>query len=297
MLARGSATAAFVLALLARAEPPYSAQTPASPSALPAFDVASIKPNTSGDGGMFSAFQPGGRFVATNMTVRTLIRSAYGTPEPLPEFRIAGGPDWIDSERFDVQAKVDLEPARDADGVPWQMILMLRSLLNDRFALKAHSETRELPIYALVVGSRDRKLGPKLRAVDIDCASVRAGHVAPSSALPPSGPPGPVCGTRNGRGNVVSRAATMDQLARALSMSLDRVVVNRTGLTSHFEMSLDWTPFQAPTAPGSRPNELSTELGAGVFTAIQEQLGLKLESTRGPVEVVIIDSVARPTPN
>jgi hypothetical protein len=115
-------------------------------SQLPAFEVTSVKPNKSGGGGTFINFQPSGRFIGTDITLRALIRVAYGTTQPLPDSQISGGPDWLDSDRFDIEAKTDTEPPRDAQGAPRHMMLMLRALLADRFKLVVRNETRERPI-------------------------------------------------------------------------------------------------------------------------------------------------------
>jgi uncharacterized protein (TIGR03435 family) len=137
-------TARSALLALAVSLPAY-AQTPQAPTAGPAFEVASVKPNTSSDGRIMLGIQPGGRFTATNVPLRMLIRNAY----QLQDFQVIG-PDWIRSERFDILAKAegDISPAPPGQAGPVQ--LMLRSLLAERFALQAHSETRELPIFALV---------------------------------------------------------------------------------------------------------------------------------------------------
>ena len=168
----------------------------------PTFEVASIKPNKSGDGRVLIGFQPGGRFTATGITLRMLIAIAYGTPQPLPNFRIIGGPGWIDSDRFDIVAKAegDVPPGPDSP-IP----LMIRAMLADRFKLVVHNESRELPIYALVKARSDGKLGPQLRPATVDCAALAAAR-GRGGAPPPGGPGGPGAGGRGGPAVRVRRA-------------------------------------------------------------------------------------------
>jgi uncharacterized protein (TIGR03435 family) len=268
-----------------------SAQTPAAPS----FEAASVKMNRSGPGAAELGFQQGGRFRAVNETVWRLIGEAYTAAQPLPRFRIVGGPGWIDAERFDVEA-VALRPVGDEQGR-----LMLRTLLADRFALVAHEETRELPVYDLVRARANGALGPDLHRSTVDCASLRAD--APG---PPAGQTRP-CVMRFGLGQLSAIGLTLPEFAAALSRYANRVVVDRTNLSGAFDWSLRWTPDQlrdlkpsGDVVPGALPRINGVPFdpnGPSLFTALQEQLGLKLESTRGPVPVVVIDSIERPTPD
>jgi uncharacterized protein (TIGR03435 family) len=267
-------------------------------SQLPAFGVTSVKPNKSGGGGTFINFQPSGRFTGTNITLRALIRVAYGTTQPLPDSQISGGPDWLDSDRFDIEAKTDTEPPRDAQGAPRHMMLMLRALLADRFRLVVRNETRERPIYALVVSENDGRLGPKLRRVGVDCAAVRAGRVAAPPATPANAVPKPLCGGMKGGPGKLAGTGTLPEIATILSKWLDREVFDQTDLIGYFELELDWAPLQTQAGAGgpetgSRPGDS----GPGIFTAIQEQLGLKLRPTRGPVDVLVIDQAEQPSPD
>jgi uncharacterized protein (TIGR03435 family) len=289
------------------------AQAPASP---PAFEVASIKPNKSGSGRVAIGFQPGGRFTATGITVRNLIAMAYGTPQPLPAFQIMGGPDWVDSARFDIIAKAEGDPQPGPNG---PLPLMMRTLLADRFKLVLHTETRDLPIYALGKAREDGRLGPQLRPAAVDCAAARGRGGAP----PPAGPPGgggagraagpdpqgsasstvPVCRVMVGPANIAAGGVSVTQLATLLAGRVNRIVVDRTGLAGSFDIELAWTPDQMPQGrpggfappPGAPPLPPIDPDGPSLFTAVQEQLGLKLESTRGPVEVFVIDSIEPPT--
>jgi uncharacterized protein (TIGR03435 family) len=261
-----------------------SAQDVPSP---PAFDVASVKPNLSGT--MGSSGRTGkGSVIFTNMTLRSLIGNAYD----IRGNRIAGAPGWIDSERFDINARAA------ADTPDSGLAPMMRTLLADRFKLKVRHETREEAVYALVVARDDRRLGPNLRPA-ADCvkgaaAAGRSGGGAPAPLMQ-AGTPAP-CGSRmmaDGRGvTIQSGMQTMATLAGMLRGVGGREVVDRTGLGGTFDFELRYAPDALSTDSGAAENPLPN-----VFTALQEQLGLKLESARGPVEYLVVESVDRPTPD
>jgi uncharacterized protein (TIGR03435 family) len=275
------------------------AQSAAPAPGSQAFEVASVKPNKSGDGRISIQMQPGGRFTATNLPLRELIRMAYGVQNS----QLVGGPDWIGSERFDIVAKAESDPPPSPPGgPPGPMLMMVRNLLVERFKLAVHSETRDLPIYALVMARADGRLGPQLRASQVDCAALMS--AARGRGGPPPAPPKPgerpPCGTFIGIGRIAAGGVSMTQLATNLSQRVNRVVLDRTGLTGPYEFELEFTPDQlpqgppppgAPSLPPIDPN------GPSIFTALQEQLGLKLDAQRGPVEVLVIDGVAQPTPD
>jgi uncharacterized protein (TIGR03435 family) len=269
----------------------------------PSFEAASVKPNRSGDGRIALFFQPGGRFMATGVTLRMLVGAAYGTPAPLPDYQLIGGPDWIGSDRFDIIAKAEGDPQPGPQGPPPIMFLMLRTLLADRFKLAVHTESRELPIYALVMSRTDGRHGPQLNPAAVDCAALRGSRGNAPPAGPPPGPPAgferPPCGIRMAPGTMLAGGVTMAQLANALSRLpvVNRIVDNRTALAGAFDLDLRWTPPQMPASPppGAPPLPPIDPDGPSIFTAVQEQLGLKLESQRGPVEVLVIDSAERPT--
>jgi uncharacterized protein (TIGR03435 family) len=261
------AATSFAIALLcARA----TAQTAAAP---PTFDVASIHINNTETDGHHHIFNnPAESHLRTrNLALRDLIQFAYG----LPDSQILGGPAWLDSIMFDIDAKSD--PLVDAqlhalptEQARHQKQLMVQALLADRFQLKTHQETRQLPIYALVVAKDGPKFKPsKINGTTIDTYRTRL-HVA---------------GTDD----------TMSILARELAQVLGRVVLNQTGLSGRYDLSLRWTPDDAPLAMLNGAPDPSEP--PGIFTAIQEQLGLKLESSRGPVPVLVIDSVDMPSAN
>jgi uncharacterized protein (TIGR03435 family) len=245
---------------------PALAQAPASDAPRPSFEVASVKVNKSGNSSSGSSTQPGGRLTVTNETLRDLIRDAY----VLQDFQVVGGPGWTSDDRFDIAAKA--EGNADAD----QTRLMPRSLLAERFHLVVHDETKDMPVYALVRARADGKLGPSLTVSDVDCDGP-APRPRPCGSHISMGPKG---------ATIVAVSSTMARLATSLSSQLHRIVLDRTGLAGGFDVDLRWTPEQAAGTSGP-----------SLFTAVQEQLGLKLESTRGPVDVVVIDRVEQPTPD
>jgi uncharacterized protein (TIGR03435 family) len=281
------------------------AQSPAAPDDGPplTFEVASVKPNKSGDGRMMIGMQPGGRYTATNLPLRALIRQAY----QLQDFQIVGGPGWVASERFDVIAKAEGElpgPGRGggAPGPPPALQMMLRSLLAERFKLKVHDETREMPVYALVKARSDGKLGSQLRDAATDCDALIAaarGRGAQQQAMPSFNEP-MQCGLRIGPGQMSGGGVALAQLAQTLSQFVQRVVIDRSGLTGRYDFDLTWTPDQMPSGPpppGAPPLPPVDPNGPSIYTALQEQLGLKLDAQRGPVPVLVIDQVDQLIPD
>ena len=259
--------------------------------APPSFDAASVKLNTSSDWRKSIGPAPGGRFIATNNTLRDLLPFAFGVPQIMAGIRIIGGPKWIDEDRYDITATVR------GGWTPQQMSDMLRAMLVDRFALVAHRETREMPTYALIVASPS----PRLRRSEIDQAAcdARRAAIQRREAVPPLVPSAkPVCPTgRSGPGSITAIGWSLDALVTTLSAWVNRVVVDRTQLRGLFDFELTWTPDQSVRVPDDAPPLAIDPNGPSIFTALQEQLGLKLESARGPVEVVVIDSVQRPNPD
>jgi uncharacterized protein (TIGR03435 family) len=246
--------------------------------AKPSFEVASVKPNKSGVPAMSIETPPGGRFIATNVALALLIRNAYG----LQESQLAGVPAWAASERFDIVAKAEQDiPRTNERPNPYQ--LMLQSLLEERFNLKAHTETRDVPGYALVVARSDRKFGPRLKVHDGDCDRPSPSALAPASSTLN-------CGTRTNTtptgGKTTGRGLRMEAFARNLAAFTGRYVVDRTGLPGLYDFEIEFTPDPSPDTRGP-----------SIFTAVQEQLGLKLDSVRVPTEVLVIDSIERPTPD
>jgi uncharacterized protein (TIGR03435 family) len=263
----------------------------------PEFEAASVKPNKAG-GPFGIGFQPGGRFNATNVTLRMLIGAGYGTPQPRPSFEIVGGPAWLDTDRFDVVAKAAGNTVPGPSGPPAEMFLMIQKLLADRFHLVTHGESRELPVYALVMARADGKMGEHLRITGTDCAALMAPGRA--GGPPPSpGPGSPFCGVRSAPGRLAGGSATMAIFTNVLSRQVNRVVLDRTGLTASYDFELEWTPDQMPQGSddAARPGALPAPPadGPSFFTALQEQLGLKLDSTKGPVNVLVVDRAEPPS--
>ena len=275
-----------------------------APEPLPRFEVASVKPSTGPTG---ERGQPGGSYIATR-TVKFFIADAFFFGTPLQMSRVIGGPEWIDSALYEINAKASTPWQRSPDGPPRELFLMIRSLLEDRFKLKTHMETRELPVYELVLARPDGSLGPQLRQSTVDCdaiiAAVRAG--APPPARQPNEPP--PCGAMRGPARVMAGSIPMAQFANMLTLVMadangpagrdfGRLVIDKTGLTGRFAFTLAWTPEQIPEAappPGIPPIDPN---GPPLVTALQEQLGLKLQPARRRMDVVVIDSIEQPTPD
>ena len=242
-----------------------------------AFAVASVKPNKSVETGGFIQRRPGGHFSVRNQTLQTLILFAY----QLQRFQLVGAPGWVATERFEVVAKAATDVPPTMFGQIPPEALMLRSLLEDRFRLSVHRETRELPIYALVLARADGRLGPQLRRPTSDfCARQFEAAGKPGFTPPPEG--SPVCGITGDGNGLTAGSLPMSEFARFLSGPTRRIVVDRTGLTGGWDFNLKFSPPDAPSPDPDRPS---------IFTALQEQLGLRLEATTGPVDVLVIDRV------
>jgi len=243
-----------------------------------AFEAASVRPSGPGSPPMSVSTTPG-RFTATNIDVRNLITVAYR----LPWFRIIDAPAW--SERYDVVAV--MPPGSDAS----QLGAMLQDLLEERFMMRAHMEAREQPVYALVMARRDGRLGPALQRATVDCEAAMAGQGTPTGAPSPASAVQRCDEQIRAIGHVAIRGMSLDVLANYLSGSVqDRVVVNRTGLEGNFDLDLRFAPLSDGAARNSGDSP-------SLFTAIQEQLGLQLDARREPVEVLVVDSIARPSAN
>ena len=245
----------------------------------PTFEVASVKPNTSDALSQPPLLQPGGRLIATNVTLARLIRAAYGLRD------IAGGPPWIDRDRFDIIARSDRLAALNTPEFVRQAWSSLRTLLEERFALRVHTETRQMPIYALVTERSDGTLGPRMTRSDVDCAALLdAMKKGERIVASPSRTAGPPCSMAGGSGLIRGNALDMTRLAGTLGNHVDRPVLDRTGLAGVFDLELKWSPDATPD-------------GVSVFTALQEQLGLKLQPGTGPIDVLVIDSVQQLIPD
>ena len=239
------------------------------------FELTSVKRNISGDGRTSTRAQPNGGWSATNVRLRAVIARAY----EVREFQIEGGPEWVNSDRFDIVA-------RGPEGTPTsRRFAMLRAMLADRFRLVTHTETREQPLYVLTLARADGRFGPQLKRSTLPCAA----QTTPQ--------PGSDCGvdTSNGStlGTMSARGVPMDNIAAALAnFAVNRTVVNRTGLEGAFDADLRFATEGAALAVTNRSDDASS-----IFTAVQEQLGLRLQSDRGPVPFIVIDSVQQPTPD
>ena len=275
---------------------PLFSQTPKVAS--PIFEVVSIKPNKSVGGPIVLDPEPGGRFIATNETVRGLLRFAFFAFRPMEDSQIAGGPEWVTSDRFDIQAQASGPLSYD------DMSIAVRAMLEDRFQLQAHRETRDLPVYNLVIA----KDGAKMKAVTAPPPFNPAEAPPPPPPRPGASanftpPPGMIF---RGLNNVIGSAIPIEQLVSVLSSFLGRLVIDRTDLKGYFDLKLEFAPQSTPgnrLGPGTAGGQAvgqpaaSDPQGPSIFTAVQEQLGLRLESSRGPIEVIVIDSIQKPSEN
>jgi uncharacterized protein (TIGR03435 family) len=245
------------------------------------FEVASIKPNVSRQVGSFiDAMRPGGRFTATNWTLGQLLGLAYR----IRSYQLFGGPGWVDSDQFDIVAKAN-RPYTSSEFPD-----LLRVLLTDRFKLTVHSETRELRRYALTV-MRPGRLGPRIKVAKEDCAALLAKGTPP---LPENGKMPPCAAETHAGRHFIGRAVTMTQFARMLAFQTQATVIDGTELTGGFDIELDWLPETEASLLNEPPTRVD---GVSIFTAVREQLGLKLEPKKGPVEVIVIDHAEKPTPD
>ena len=258
----------------------------------PAFEVASVKraaPETLQQRGFACTFGAGGRFMALG-TLQWLIACAYGIPAARAGQEISGGPKWLDDDLFVISATSppDHVPRSQSEG-----LVMLRTLLADRFKLVVHRETKEVPMWALMVARRDGKIGPLLHPTAGNCAAwIAAGR---RGAPPPDTTDLP-CGRGMVNASTIRNSAmTMTQFANLLSPRVERPVQDRTGLAGNFYLDLQWKPEAGPLGP-SDPG-LPDRLPTSIFTALQEQLGLKLESIRGTLATLVIDRAEPPTAN
>ena len=243
---------------------------------LPGFDVASVKENKSDSHSMRWMYTADGVSM-TNLSLANLIADAYN----IKQYLISGGPSWVNSDSFDIDAKVDAADVGTYKKLsPAQHRLMMQKLLADRFHLAAHIETKTLPVYDLVVASGGSKLKPA--ALDPQ----------PPPDTNTSDPPKPRGMIRMGRGTVELQDMPFGALVEQLGYAVNRTVINKTGLTGKYDLSLKWTPDDQDPADTSSDNQ-----APHLFTALQEQLGLKLEPSKGPVDTLVIDHVEMPTAN
>jgi uncharacterized protein (TIGR03435 family) len=253
------------------------------------FEVTTVLPNKTGAMRVMMRVQPGGAWEATNVTLESMIRLAYR----IQESQLVGGPAWIYSDRFDIVAKSGQDAPRGEFG------LRMQSLLAERFNLAIHRETREIPVYALVnVGTP----GPRLTASPIDCEAWARGRNG--QPLPAAPGERPTCGTTATPGRLTGGGMTMSQLAQTLERYTGRMVRDQTGLTGGFDYDLAFEADPAllgkgpggglpPGPPPPAPAQTSSD-GVSIFAAVQQQLGLRLDSRTAPVDVLVVDSAQQP---
>jgi uncharacterized protein (TIGR03435 family) len=287
--------AALLLAVVS-----VGAQEPARPAdaPMPSFEVASVRVNRGTEMGQFIRRQPGGSFSISNMPLRTIIQFAY----QMRPFQVEGTPDWAASTRYGVAAKAGRDLPMTPPGTVSEDMLMLRSLLAERFKLEVRFETREMPIYELRLARNDGRLGPALSVTTTDCQALMKSVMGRGGPPPPPSPTERMqCGMRIGPGRMSAGSFPMSEFANTLAGLVQRTVVDRTGLTGNYDAELTFTMEQMP-GPGGAP--LVPPGGAAppvdpnapsIFTALQEQLGLKLESARGPVQMLIVERVEQAT--
>jgi len=262
---------------------------------LPQFEVASIKPAAPDQRGISIRPGPNGGININNMPLKELIVLAW----KIQPFQVSGGPSWIESLHWDITATGNHKANRD------EIPLMVQSLLADRFQLKIHHETKDLPVYALVLANKDGKLGAQLTPTKEDGCT----PFDPSKPPPPPDPGRPPklsCGGMfMGPGQLGAMGTTIDRLTPMLSRMLGRTVIDKTGLTGKYDIQMQWTPdpaqLQQMAPPGGLPPNMPQPQfdpnGPSIFTALQEQLGLKLEAQKGPVDILVIDQVEKPSEN
>jgi uncharacterized protein (TIGR03435 family) len=250
------------------------AQPPVVRPAFDTFEVATIKPTPADwTGGRFIRMQSAHQFIARNHSLKTLIMAAYN----LSPKAISGVPEWSDAEHYDIVAKTpgDLRPDLD------QQMAMLRALLTDRFRLAFHREQKEMPIYALTVA----KGGPKLKESTVPSEPAPEGPPALAFVISPQGV------------SLPARSATMGELASVMQRAaLDRPVIDQTGLSARYDFDLEWLPDETQFGGlGLKPNPENPK--PDLFAAVQQQLGLRLEGTRAPVETLVVDHSEKPSAN
>ena len=276
-------SATFIIGIVLVAIATGHAQQPAEPAETQAkvlsFEVVSIKRSPPDAAPGRAGLMPGGRYVLSNGPIRVLIGIAF----PSPTNEIINAPDWVTNENYDITGL-----AGPTATFP-QVAEMLKTMLADRMRLAAHYEMRERAVYELVLASSDGRLGPDLRQSAVDCVAVAAAARARNEIPQPPPPTGPVpqCTMRRADGLLEANAWSMTALVENLRSRAGRVVIDRTGLTGAYDIRLEWAPDPA-NSPDTRPS---------LFTALQEQLGVKLQPATASLPVLVIDRIERPTPD
>ena len=253
-----------------------------SPAEPPiAFEVASVKLNRDINASESSSLQAGGRVRLTGFHPITLIRAAYATDTVQTADQFIGGPSWLYTDRYDIVAKAEGDLMFNAEGRrPARAIAMLKKLLEDRFGVRMHAESRRMPAFALKLSRRDRKPGPQLHVSTAECPRAESG-AAPAAANPDRW-----CGFRRVPGRITARYVTMPEVGTFFSSFtvIGRPVQDRTGLVGRYDLLVDF--MEGPDADAGN-----------LFTALQEQLGLTFERETASLPVLVIDRAERPTPD
>ena len=250
-------------------------------SAIPVYDAVTIKPDKSGSGNTMINTK-GDTYQASNITLKMLLVQAYGIRSGL----ITGLPPWAESAHFDVNAKIlDYDAETMKNLTPTQRHAMVAALLVERFHVKVHTEVKTLPVYELVVAKDGPKITPREPAPAVDPDHPAA---PPQPGTPGRG--GMNTHSTNGAMDLTANAVKLENLVLTLSNQLDRNVIDKTGLTGEYDLHMKWTLENAP-------QPLADDAPPTLFTAIQEQLGLKLQPGKGPVDTLIVDHVEQPTEN
>jgi uncharacterized protein (TIGR03435 family) len=266
-----------------------------TPTASPAFEVASIRQNRDGSVPQKFDWQHGGRVTVTAYPLFQLIRIAYNSNSIQTEGQIVGGPSWLKSDRFDLVAKANGSLDADETGRPTLLIAMLRSLLEDRFHVRVHTELRDALVYFLALANKDGRLGPQLhRSAQEDCRGPVGTLVPPDSTH--------WCGWRGGgTGRYTIQGLTMADMATGFAgtWTVGRPVLDRTGLSGRWDAQIDFVPtfLPGPNADSAPIPNPAADSGPSMLSAMRDQLGLKLEAARAKVEYLVIDRVERPTPD
>jgi uncharacterized protein (TIGR03435 family) len=288
--------AALAVSLVFASAAQPSAETQGSPTAGggPQFEVASVKPTAPDYDGLLISGPTPGQFTTKGASLELLVRYAYG----LRDYQIFGISGWMRTERFDIIAKYPNDESRS------QVPQMVQALLTERFKLKVHRDTREGPIYALVLVRSDGQLGPKLRKNRVDCVAFVAARRKAGESVSFGGgrgeklPPCMAVQTGDARDRIImANGRTMTQFAGMISSAAGRNVIDRTGLMGEFDIELRWTPEIEPLSDREPLPAARVDDAVSLFTALQEQLGLRLEASKGPVDVLVIDSAERPAPD
>jgi uncharacterized protein (TIGR03435 family) len=281
-----------------------AAQTTAQfPAPARTFDVVSIKPSgaTPTIGGGPAGFLPGGRYVTRFINVVGLLGIAYRPAGPgslrVDQIDITHVPGWISTARFDIEAHVANPPEGWSGQNDPVVQPFLQSMLEDRFKLQTHFEKREMPVYWLVVAKKDGTLGPGLKKTSAyDCDAIARQRREDPSSIPAPPPGRPLCAIGIGRGSVIGGSVTTALLATALRGTFGSPLFDHTGLTGTFDVDLHFNESNGPTTVDPANPAAIADLPPFV-TAVEEQLGLKMEQHREPIDVLVVDHIEQPTPN